>query len=425
MMNDTEEAVAVDTHLPENPHSPMHPVGGDGPRASREDFLVCRRCQSASVANHKFCSQCGEPLWEPCVHCGEIGPAAERFCGFCGANLVAAIHQQTEQFEMDLLTVEQFQAEGRYDEAMALLGPISSIEHPRLNHHAKLATEFIKRLDAERKQALDKAEQLCGQAQGRFEAHDYAGTIHLLEDVPAGLRSEAFQNLLTEAGQRQEEVAALRRQFRAAIAGKKISAALPVVGRLLELQPDHAQARQIAEKMQKRFAQAAEAKLAKYHYAEAVKVLGQVPESLRGGEMAALGQRAGELAWIAWDLRNAAAVDGPLLSMASRLRKLAPGDPRGEKLAAEMRRRCGRRRKTAGWPRPRGPRGPRIRPWDSPSTGSTAWDALPPARRWIDRSSPPIPAASPSPADWRSRGWGSRRCGSISTSVRGKAPWAR
>ncbi len=292
------------------------------------------------MATHKFCAQCGEPLWEPCVHCGAVCPAAERFCGVCGANLAAAIHQQTEQFEANLLTVEQLQAEGRYEEAMALLGPMSNIEHPRLNHHAKMAVEYIKRLGAEQQQASGKAEDVCRQAQERFDQHDYRGAIDLLEDVPAGLRSAAFEKLLAEAEGRQQELAVLRRDLRAAIAGKRVWAAMPLVARLLELKPDHAQARRIAEQVQKHFAQAAQAKLAQYRYEEAVKVLDHVPESLRSAEVAALGRQCSDLALIAWNVRHAAAVDAALLAAVDRMRKLAPGDPRGAKLSAEMRRRC-------------------------------------------------------------------------------------
>ena len=115
---------------------------------------------------------------------------------------------------------------------------------------------------------------------------------------------------------------------------------MPLVARLLELKPDHAQARRIAEQVQKHFAQAAQAKLAQYRYEEAVKVLDHVPESLRSAEVAALGRQCSDLALIAWNVRHAAAVDAALLAAVDRMRKLAPGDPRGAKLSAEMRRRC-------------------------------------------------------------------------------------
>ena len=68
-----------------------------------------------------------------------------------------------------------------------------------------------------------------------------------------------------------------------------------------------------------------------------MKILAEVPKSLWNAETAALGSRANELAWIAWDLRNAAAVDPPLLAVAGRLRQLAPADPRARSWSA----RCG------------------------------------------------------------------------------------
>ena len=82
MMNDIEEVVAVDTQLPEDPYSPLQ-AGGDAGGSRHGEILSCRRCQTASLASHKFCPQCGEPLWEPCVHCGTVCPAGERFCGLC------------------------------------------------------------------------------------------------------------------------------------------------------------------------------------------------------------------------------------------------------------------------------------------------------------------------------------------------------
>ena len=283
----------------------------------------------------------------------------------CGANLAAAVHQQTEQFETNLLTVEQLQADGRYEEAIALLGPMSNMEHPRLNHHAKMATEYIKRLGAEQQQASGKAEEVCRQAR-RADRHDYRGAIRL----PGGRARRAAQRGLREAPGRGGRAAAgaVRAESRPAggVAGKRVWAAMPLIARLLELKPDHAQARQIAEHVQKHFAHAAQAKLAKYRYEEAVKVLDHVPESLQSAEVAALARGCSELALIAWNVRHAAVVAGALLAAVNRMRKLAPGDPRGGKLSAECGVVASRRRRKAGWPRPRGPRRRPTRPWAFP-----------------------------------------------------------
>ena len=139
---------------------------------------------SRQPADAEVLARCGEPLWEPCVHCGATSPAGERFCGDCGANLAAALHQQTEQFEMHLLTVEQLQAEGRYEEAVALLAPISGATHPRLTQHAAQAAEIIKQLTAQREKAHRRRGNIA-QGQRLLAEHDYERAASLLDGVPA------------------------------------------------------------------------------------------------------------------------------------------------------------------------------------------------------------------------------------------------
>ena len=61
-----------------------------------------------------------------------------------------------------------------------------------------------------------------------------------------------------------------------------------------------------------------------------------MPESLQTAETAALRSRAAELAWIAWDLRNAPVVDDALLAWSIRMQSLSPAIPRGPKLLDEI-----------------------------------------------------------------------------------------
>jgi len=344
-----DEALTIDVTMRAPEDEPQATRHGAGPTTEQGhgDALHCRRCKTVSPATRKFCAQCGEPLWEPCVHCGNVCPAGERFCGICGANLAAAVHQQSEQFEMTLLKAEQLQTEARYEEAVELLSPMSEMtDHPRLSHQAKAATELIKRLGAEREQALTKAEAVYSRGQRCLDDHDYQGAIAVLESVSPTLRNEEFQTLLAEAVSRQQELACLGKELRADLRNKDMIAALPKVARLLELKPGHAQARQLAEQIQKRFAAAAAAKLAQYQYEEAAKLLENIPRSLQIAETAALCERVADLSWITWDLRNAAVVDGPLLAVVERLRALAPDDPRGPKLLEEMQRRAKRAAKS-------------------------------------------------------------------------------
>ena len=240
---------------------------------------------------------------------------------------------------MNLMTAEQLQSEARYEEAIALLGPMSNMDHPRLNHHARAAKELIKRLTLDRHQGLSKAAAAYDQGQELMDKCDYDGAARALEAVPTPLRSSDHARLLAEAVDRRQEVAALAMEARAALGRKDISAAIPKITRLLELKPEHAAARQLAAQIQGRFVLAAEEKFAKHQYEEAAKLLSKAPAAVETPEAAAVRDRIEEAAWIAWDVRNAPVVDDVLLAVVERLRKASPSDPRGPRLLEEMRRR--------------------------------------------------------------------------------------
>ena len=232
----------------------------------------------------------------------------------------------------------------------------------------------------------------------------------MLEGVPTALRSEAFQKFLDDAVMRRDEASTLKEEIRTLIAAKNLSAAMPKIARLLELKPLHQSARQLAEQIQQRFVAAAEAKLAEHRYEEAAKILENVPESVQNPRTATLRQRASELAWIAWDLRNGPLVDGTLVAVAGRLLERSPQDPRAAKLRDECIAAQERREERSPRPRTLGVPGSRPPPLAFPSTGRPVSNASPRVRNSIGRFSRPIPAASAWLAGWGCRGWSSRRC---------------
>ncbi len=185
---DPRRRAAYDASMPASTDprhsSPAVPAAASPPRGDDGESLHCQRCKSVNRGDHKYCAECGEPLWEPCVHCNTICPASERFCGSCGANLAAAVHQQTEQFEMNLMTAEQLQSEARYEEAIALLGPMSNMDHPRLNHHARAAKELVKRLALERQRGLSQAVAAFDQGRALMDKCDYEGAARRWKPCP-------------------------------------------------------------------------------------------------------------------------------------------------------------------------------------------------------------------------------------------------
>jgi len=300
----------------------------------------CRHCGRANPAGRRFCGHCGKSLREVCAQCGTVSTAGEQFCGACGADLWATLREQTERIESEMNEVARLRRECRFDEAIALLGAVSKRDHPALAARAAEARSLVTEVARERDERLAAAQQQFAIAGQHFERHEYEAAVELLSGVPEPLRNEAMQELLHEAQRTREELASLNAELRQALQTKKQTRGLlATVERLLAIRPDHVQARQVAHVLGQRLLGAAEERLKRFKYDEALALLNQVPYSIRTGEVERLHERAAELACLVHDLQKAPAVTPSLLEVARRLRKLAPDDPRPGKVLAELERR--------------------------------------------------------------------------------------
>jgi len=308
-------------------------------RDARGTSIPCGACGHENPAGRRFCSSCGQNMWEACFKCGTVSPVGEKYCGACGANLSAIVQEQIDQFHSDVAEVERMREEGRFDEAIALIGDMSRLEHPLLAQCVAHARQLIKDIAAERDQELLAAEEHFTVAKELFEQGDYEAAVAEGLQVAEPLRSEPFRELLYKAEHTRDEVAALDAEIRRAMESSHGNGLLGKVERLLEIKPDHLVARQAAQLLGARLCEAGTARLKKHQYDDALRLLDQMPRRTRSARAQKLHELASELAWLSWDLQKAPAVTPPLLGVAERLRKLAPGDPRGAKVKEELNRR--------------------------------------------------------------------------------------
>ena len=317
----------------------MHAPRGAVTDKTRGARLRCRHCHSPNPATRRFCANCGKPLWEPCFQCGTLCSSGEKFCGACGVNLTEAAREHIDQFDVSMAEVQRMLAEKRFDDAVAMLGPLARSEHPRLSGQAGRAAAMLKQIVADRERATAEAAAALGEAQRCFAEHHYEATLRILDEVPAAVRNAEINQLLQEVQLRREEIAQLNREIREGIRAGRALDLLPSIERLLTLKPDEVQARQLAQQFQEHLCKAARERLMKFQYQESVELLERLPESIRTPETGKLYEQALELSYLAFDLRNSPFVDASLVKVGERLRKYAPGDPRTAKLVDEMKRR--------------------------------------------------------------------------------------
>jgi type IV pilus assembly protein PilM len=318
----------------------MPMIGGleDAPQAG----LCCPRCAAVNLPQRKFCAKCGSPLWEACLRCNELCAAGEIYCGGCGANLADAAADVIERIEADFRAAAEMQADCRFDHAIAQLAPVSKHTHPRLVEYATRAKQLLHQLAVERDQRRKAAEEECRRARQLYESFDFDGAAGILEAVPPSLRNNDILELGAQVAARREEIAALGRELREAVASNRLAGILPTVERLLSLKPDDAYAHALADRLQEQLVAAAEKRLAEHHYDQAVRLLEQIATCVRTPRAGELYRQAKELAALAWDLRHAPIIDAALVAVARRLQEMAPDDLRAARVCQELHRRAGR-----------------------------------------------------------------------------------
>jgi type IV pilus assembly protein PilM len=317
----------------------------------------CVRCAAVNVRRRKFCAKCGAPLWITCLQCGELSEAGEKYCGNCGTNVVETSTNQSEHVEGCFRTMQQMRTACRFDEAVAVLLSITKQKHPSLAEHVARAKQLLVQVLDEREQRRVEAVEEYQRATQLFSACDYEGAARILEKVPAAIRNDDVEKLREQVSQRREQVAKLTEELREAVREKRVLDLLPRIAQLLELKPDHAYARKLAEQAQECVNGLVERRLADHQYDEALDLSERIVPAVRTPRTQELYRQAAELASLSWDLRNAPVIDTTMLAVAERLRKLATKDVSTAKLCETLRRR-GRRTdaapslKPVPWARP-------------------------------------------------------------------------
>jgi type IV pilus assembly protein PilM len=319
--------------------------------------LCCPQCHEENLPQWNYCAQCGEALWELCLSCGESCAAGESYCGGCGACLSDAAAEQIAQVEADFRAAAEMKSVFRFEDAIAILARISKKDHPRLAEYAARARELIGQLVAQRQRQRMAAQEACQRARQCLAAFDYDGAAGFIESVPLLLQDDDVQGLRTQIAERRREVCTLTEELRNAVCERRLLELPPRIERLLTLKPDHAYAKSVARQVQKRLAAAAKKMLAAHRYDQALHLLDQIPVPANATDFQQLRQQTAELAWLAWDLRNAPVVDDTLVAVAERLRRLAPDDTRSVRLCDELNRRtrlvnAEQRQKPLQWARP-------------------------------------------------------------------------
>jgi Tfp pilus assembly PilM family ATPase len=301
--------------------------------------MTCPDCGHVNAAGRRFCTACGKSLWLTCLQCGTPCPATETYCGECGAKVADVVQQLVDRFDSRMAEFRRLQIECRFDEANNVLAQLLASKHPELADRVAEAKRLAGDFQAYRDEQLARAEAAGQGAQEAMTACDYDRVCRILEAVAEAIRTEAMSGLLQEARSRREEIAQLEAKLTAAVKSGQQQRSLPVVQRLLSLQPHHPDAGPLAREFARQLLPLARKHSAEHHHVQAIKLLRAIPESARDAEARALLTHCEEIEWLLHDIRRSPVVDRVLPAVIQRLCEIAPDHPNSARYAEEIKKR--------------------------------------------------------------------------------------
>jgi hypothetical protein len=211
---------------------------------------------------------------------------------------------------------------------------IRTLMSVRLSDHRELAalSGKIKTESSRLKQLVEQQTRQVDAGLARIreliEASAFDDAVRLLQKLPIEFRTTESDELLAEASAKQRETVTLKAAIREAVGKKQLLDLAPKIQRLLQLQPNADGVQRLAAQVRDRLLVAAKKNLNAYEYTHASKLVARVPECAIDEQTQRLSEQIAELTWLANDLQLAPIVDEPLIEIAKRLAKRAPGDQR-------------------------------------------------------------------------------------------------
>ncbi|MCE9527139.1 MAG: pilus assembly protein PilM [Planctomycetales bacterium] len=310
------------------------------PPTHNGENLVCRKCQKENPPQRRFCAGCGDSLWEKCPNCSAEHSANERFCGTCGAEVQGKHEEQAQALQAKLEQARALREAHRYERAISLLRSVAAIEDRRHAALAETALAETVRTEAAEKRQKDLAAIALNQGQELLARQSFEAAVQVLDSIPEPMRTREINECLERAKSQWKELLALSGEIRLLVEAKRTTELFPKIERLLALKPDHAQAQKLAAQLRDQLLAAAAKRLNEHLYADALKLLEQIPEFIQNEEVNTTIDKALELSVLLSELRLAPLATPATLALAQKLAKFAPTNAEAAKLVEELKARA-------------------------------------------------------------------------------------
>ncbi|HBE70267.1 MAG TPA: hypothetical protein DDW52_19125 [Planctomycetaceae bacterium] len=293
---------------------------------STSALFTCTVCGEENESTSKFCSSCGQSLWEKCSQCGDEVRIGQKFCNGCGFHLLKETESKLSAAQDIVDRAVNAANEGRLNDAVRLLDPLLGNTDPRFATLVATSRELHAGYTEKRDHWTQQIEALRPELAELKERHDFSAIARRLDEVPIGLLDDELRELKEDAASSLSVSSAKKESLKKALAEKDWQTAAMDLVQLLGINPNSQKyqdlLKQVAAKLLK---QAVRYRDAGKH-AVALGLLECVPDDYLTSSHRELSDQLEELIFVrklVARTRHLSPVVGVALS---KLQKLTPGD---------------------------------------------------------------------------------------------------
>ncbi|GIW94814.1 MAG: hypothetical protein KatS3mg110_2855 [Pirellulaceae bacterium] len=281
--------------------------------------LMCNRCGLEINTVRRFCSRCGNLLWQLCPSCSSLMAVTDEYCGECGGRIADAEEQMRRQWEADQHAAARLWQEGQHTAALQKWFQWAACREWQKEPFGRM-TVLCWLEHFEKWQTCNAhAEKMLQRALQCEKAGDWRKQLALYEQIPEVVIPEDVRRKRDALRCRHRELVQLEGELRNSIQQKQWLLCGRLVNRILQLDPCHSAARSCASKLSRILLRTASDLLARGERRKAHRVLSAIPNIGHNEEFNQLCRRCDELEWLEQELSHASDND----PATAQLRKIA------------------------------------------------------------------------------------------------------
>ena len=290
-------------------HAARKALSGTAPLDSLPAQVPCAKCSTSNRPAQRYCSACGESLWDVCYQCSTEGLSCEPYCGGCGNNRHTVAAKWLTSLRERIDAAHRLWQEDHFQAALDEWYRIAVSADWRAGTVAEEAARLWLDHYFEWLQRKNDVQPWIDRAEQAAKSGNWREQLECLRRVGAPFLDESQRSILAHLEQRLQQVSTLEAKLRSALSNKSWLEAAQLLNQLDTLDSKHPALATLENKLARHILAHTKAAIRSGDVTRAYQLLSAVPRKARNAEFTALCEHVYDRLWLLRYLESSAKSD--------------------------------------------------------------------------------------------------------------------